>query len=217
MSLSRKEFERIYSAELLPLSLATYAIGDTWDWKSVFLFFSYRLEYQAYNIADAFNDADLLNQFRSIPLTPALFPDVDLTSDVSVGAGVTIPSLNGLDVSAKIDPKSIVQFTFGTVKGKSISSLRGKVDQDLDALKTNNFDKYKEKIRGMEVAIGLFYSDDVVLKVNTTVDSSANLKAEIAAQGLAFTASVDTSNVETITIKSSDCPFAAQLMSGRDL
>ncbi len=215
MSVTRKEFEKLYSAELLPSSMQNYSIGDVWDWRG---FLTQRLMFQGMNIADIFKNKDLKQKLSGIQLIDAMLPEVDLTSDIIVDASVDIPILKDIKIGNNLDIKSIVKFSYGKVTGKNILPCRPELDEALDNLKINDFLKYKKEIRNFEIVIGLFYASDVVLVVDKTVSDTGDLKLKIENAGLEFKANVSTSNQETITIKStSNCPFAAQLITGRDL
>lgn len=219
MSITRREFERQNAAELLPSSIETYALGDIWDWEYDLLLFNPRLEYKGDNIANIIGDEQLYQALQNQPLVNALIPDVDFTSDIKAGLDLKIPSLNNLDISGHINNNSITQFSFGKVMGKSITPIRSKINKGLEQLKNTDFAKYRRSISGYEIVIGFFYSDNVVLKVNKAIADTASLKAELTALGLDFdfATTVDGTTIETITIKTASCPFAAQFINGREM
>ena len=217
MSITRREFERQNSAELLPSSMQTYALGDIWDWEYEFLLFHPHLVYKADNIANITDVEGLYVELQNQSLVNAMIPDIDFTADIRVGASIKIPTIKNFDLTSHISNNSIVQFSFGKVKGKSMTPVRSKVSKGLDHLKETNFSRYKHAIRSYEIVIGLFYSDSVVLTVDKTISDTATLKAEFIAQGIDFDVTIDASSKETITINTSESPFAAQFISGREI
>jgi hypothetical protein len=217
MKITRKEFERQYSAELLPVSTESYTIGDIFNWEYKVLLFSPQLEYKANNVALIFNDKILYDKLVNIPFVDALIPDVDITRDVGIDVSIKVPSLNNFDVSAQIKNESIIQFSFGKIKSKSIIHYRPEIGLGLDHLKKNDFTKYRRSIGRNEIAIGFFYSGDVVLVVDKTISDTAALKVELGTQGIVFSANNDNHSKETIIIKVPTCPFAVQLLNGREL
>jgi hypothetical protein len=217
MSITRREFERQYGADLLSSSMANYALGDIWDYEYILFLFSRHLVYKADNIANIINVDGLYEELQNQPLVNALMPDIDFTSDIKVGTAINIPSLQNFDLATHINHDSVIKFSFGKVKGKSITPLRKKITNGLDRLKQTDFSRYKHTLRSYEVVSGFFYSDSVILKVDKNISDTASLKTDFLTKGIDFNTTIDASNHETITINSSECPFAAQFISGRNL
>ncbi|MDX2174403.1 MAG: hypothetical protein SFY56_14975 [Bacteroidota bacterium] len=211
---SRKEFERLYSAELLPASGENYSIGDIWDWEGLI---NQKLVFRFESVTDVVMNEELKQKLKNIPLVQGNLPEVDMTSDIKIDAGAAIPVLKDINVGNNLDVKSIVKFSFGNVMSKNILDYRMDFNRELEKLKNQNFDKYKEKIRNYEVVMQYWYAGSVNLVVDKTVGDTANIKAKIQGMGLEFKSDVTTDNKETISIKTSKAPFAAQFMKGRDL
>jgi len=211
---SRKEFERLYSAELLPSSGENYSVGDIWNWEG---FINQKLIFRFENVTDVFLSEELKQKFRAIPKVQGNLPEVDMTSDIKVDAGANIPILKDIKLSNNLDAKSIVKFSFGNVMGKNILDHRMDFNKGLETLKEGNFEKYKDKIRDYNIVMQYWYAGSVNLVVDKNISNTSDLKAKIEGLGLEFKSNVSSDNKETISIKSSDCPFAAQLIKGRDL
>lgn len=214
--ITRKEFERLYSADLLPSSFANYSIGDLWDWKG---FFNRHLVPNNENIAEVFPNDDLLKTLQGIPLQDASLPDIDLTNDFKSDASLSIPSL-GLSLKDVLDVNKVEGFHFASVQGKNIIGYNSALETALDNLKKSDFDKYINKIRGYEVAIALFYAGSVNLAINKTIGNQAEVEARL--KSIANTdikLNIDASDSQTIkySITNSKCPFAAEFKLGRDL
>lgn len=214
MLVTRKEFEQMYSADLLPSSMENYSIGDIWDWEG---FLTQKLVFANENITDVFMNNDLKQKLKNIPEVSGNLPSIDMTSDIKVDISTSIPILKDLQLSNVLDKNSILKFSFGNVMGKNILDHRIAFNQELDKLKTENFTRYKSKIRDNNIALQYWYAGDVNLTVNRDISDTANLKLKIQDLGLLIKTSVTLNNQETIVIKSVDCPFAAQLVKGRNL
>jgi hypothetical protein len=214
MSITRKEFERIYSADLLPSSMENYSIGDIWNWQGLI---NQKLIFCNENVTDVFMSDDLRQKLKSIPKIQANLPSIDLTSDIKTDAAAGIPILKDIQLSNSLNVNSIVSFSFGNVMGRNILDCRANFNQELEKLKTSNFDRYRDKIRDNNIVMQYWYAGNVSLTIDRKVNDTANLKAKIQGLGLDFTSNTASDEKETIVIKSADCPFAAQLIKGREL
>lgn len=214
MLVSRKEFERLYSADLLPSSMENYSIGDIWDWEG---FLTQRLVFCNENVSDVFMNAAFKQKLKDLPEVNGNLPSIDMTSDIKVDASATVPILKDIKLSNSLDVKSIVNFSFGNVMGKNILDLRMEFNQELEKLKSNNFAQYKKKIRDNNIALQYWYAGNVNLTIDRQINDTAKLKLKIQELGLEFKSTVNVDNKETIVIQSANCPFAAQLVKGRDL
>jgi hypothetical protein len=212
--ITRKEFERLYSADLLPSSMENYSIGDIWDWQGLI---NQKLIFRNENVSDIFLSDDLKQKLKNIQKIQANLPSIDMTSDVKTDATASIPILKDIQLSNNLNVNSIVSFSFGNVMGRNILDCRAYFNQELEKLKTGNFDKYRDKIRDNNIVMQYWYAGNVSLTVDRKVNDTANLKMKIQGLGLDFTSNTTSDDKETIVIKSADCPFAAQLIKGRDL
>lgn len=214
MMISRKEFERLYSADLLPSSMENYSIGDIWDWKGLV---NQRLVFCDENVSDVFINPDLKQKLKAITKVQGNLPSVDMTADAKVDISATIPVLKDIQIGNTLNTNSIMNFSFQNVMGRNISDYRMDFNQALEKLKSGNFDAYKDKIRDRNVVMQYWYAGTVSITVDLNVSNTDNLKMKIQDVGLEFTTAVSTDKKETISIKPIDCPFAAQLIKGRDL
>jgi hypothetical protein len=214
MTITRKEFERLYSADLLPSSMENYSIGDIWNWEGLF---NQKLIFCNENVTDVFLSDDLRQKLKSIPKIQANLPTIDMTSDIKADATANVPILKDIQLSNSLNVNSIVSFSFGNVMGRNILDCRALFNQELEKLKTGDFNRYKDKIRDNNIAMQYWYAGNVSLTVDRKINDTANLKLKIQGLGLEFTSNVAPDDKETIVIKSADCPFAAQLTKGRDL
>lgn len=214
--LTRKEFERQYSAELLPSSMENYGIGDIWDWKG-FLVFNWHLVPQDDNLYDVCGDNALKQTLQSIPLSSALMADIDITDDFKADASLTIPTTN-LSLKDVLTKDNVDSFQFASVQGRNSIGCRTQMSNSVEALKNTNFDRYKQRIRDMEIVLGLFYAGSVVLSIKKTVSNQADIETKLKSiPGVSL--SIDTSDSQTIiySLNNAKCPFAAQFIKGRDL
>jgi hypothetical protein len=140
-----------------------------------------------------------------------------MTSDIKADATANVPILKDIQLSNSLNVNSIVSFSFGNVMGRNILDCRALFNQELEKLKTGDFNRYKDKIRDNNIAMQYWYAGNVSLTVDRKINDTANLKLKIQGLGLEFTSNVAPDDKETIVIKSADCPFAAQLTKGRDL
>ncbi|HKC68951.1 MAG TPA: hypothetical protein VKG26_12025 [Bacteroidia bacterium] len=215
--ITRKDFERQYSADLLPSSFANYSIGDLWDVKGLFTKTYVPCNENIAEICDS--TGALLKTLQSIPMQDANLPDVDMTNDFKSDASLSIPYL-GLNLKDVLDANKVEGFHFNSIQGKNIIGYNSNLATSLDAFKTNNFNTYKDKIRDYQVVIGLFYAGSVNLSIDKTVSNQAAIDAKIKAIANAqISVAVDTSDASTIkySITNSKCPFAAQFKMGRDI
>jgi len=215
--ITRKEFERQYSADLLPSTFSNYSIGDLWDWKG--FIFNRHLVANNMNIAEVCDDANLLDVLESIPMQDASLPDVDLTDDFKSDPSLTLPSIN-LSLKDVLDITKVESFHFAAVQGKNAIGYNSRMLVALDNLRKTDFETYSKQIRGYEVVVGLFYAGSVNLTINKSVSNQADIDAKLKSIATGDTKlSIDTSDARTIkyVITNSKCPFAAEFKLGREL
>jgi len=212
--ISRKEFRRQYSAELLPSSAANYAVGDLWDRVGLWG----RLIAENNNISYVCNNESLAKQLESIQKVKANFPDIDITQDINEDASAAIPSI-GVSVEQALQVQKVERMIIKGVSAKN--ALNGYYSRMYDAveiLKKENFDKYKRLIRTKEIVTALFYAENVLIEISKQVENQEAFALEMKT---VFNAPVkvnfESDNKILITIANPDCPFAAQLKIGRDI
>ena len=212
--ISRKEFRRQYSAELLPSSAANYAVGDLWDRVGLWG----RLIAENNNISYVCNNESLAKQLESIQKVKANFPDIDITQDINEDASAAIPSI-GVSVEQALQVQKVERMIIKGVSAKN--ALNGYYSRMYDAveiLKKENFDKYKRLIRTKEIVTALFYAENVLIEISKQVENQEAFALEMKT---VFNAPVkvnfESDNKILITIANPDCPFAAQLKMGRDI
>jgi hypothetical protein len=212
--ISRKEFRRQYSAELLPSSAANYAVGDLWDRVGLWG----RLIAENNNISYVCNNESLAKQLESIQKVKANFPDIDITQDINEDASAAIPSI-GVSVEQALQVQKVERMIIKGVSAKN--TLNGYYSRMYDAveiLKKENFDKYKRLIRTKEIVTALFYAENVLIEISKQVENQEAFALEMKT---VFNAPVkvnfESDNKILITIANPDCPFAAQLKMGRDI
>lgn len=218
INMLKRDFERTYGVDLLPVSADDIFLGDLWDWRGLF---SNRLERVMDRMTNHFHDphkSTLETALKSIPLGAASVPRVEIRNEFSSENDLKIPSIN-LDLSADIDAESVKQFTFNNVTARSLVDLRDELDEQLMVLKKNDFDRYKAKIRGNYIASWLFYAESVEIEIDKASTGRAAVEAKI--QGLQkgnIQVNTDTSHHKMVkyTIAGSSCPFASKFIAGRD-
>ncbi|MDP2386168.1 MAG: hypothetical protein Q8M29_07340 [Bacteroidota bacterium] len=213
--LSRKEFERQYSAELLPSSMANYAIGDLWDWKGGL--FNWHLVPEMNNVALVCNDQGLYDKLKSVPMLAANLPDIDITKEFKSDTGLNIPTLN-LSLSNVLAAEKVESFKYKSVQGKNAMEFRGALSDILNSLKTADFEKYKKYVREKEVVLAFYYADSVEIDISRTISNKAELEAKIGSiPGVTITEDLSATQTYKYKISGPACPFAAQFMDGRDI
>ena len=213
--ISRKEFERQYSTELLPSSMANYSIGDIWDWKG--FIFNRNLAPENANVAELQGDEELLKKLQSIALYDANLPDIDMTDDFKADSSLSIPSLH-LNLKGSLDKDVVEGFHFSSIQGKNAIGFNSLISSVIENLKKANFEKYDKKVRNFEVVTGLFYAGSVNIVVKKEISTLAEIEAKLKA--IPDTKiNIDAADSKTIkyTISNSKCPFAAQFKTGRDI
>ena len=215
----KREFERTYGADLLPVTAADIHLGDLWDWQGVF---SNRLTRMLSRLPHYFPEphrSSLDNDLKSVQFENASLAAVEISSDFHTSADLKIPSIN-LDLEGEIDVDSVKMFAFKNIKSKSIVNLRAHLNDQVSALKDQNFDSYKKSIRGSYIAAWLFYADSVEIQIDKNASGKAAVEARLSniVKSSAMDLKVDTSHHSVIsyTVSGSTCPFAAQFIAGRD-
>lgn len=214
--ITNKEFEKRYGAELLPASVENYAVGDLWDWERISKpFGAWILQYQQVNIAQILGLPEIKTKLEQLPLLDANLPDIDATSATKVDAGIEIPSIN-LKIGNKLSVDSVTKISFGDVKAKNMRDCRFEISEKLEELKETDFSKYKKYIRLKEIGVQLYYSDSVLIEVDRKIKDEAEIVAEINSIGLKFTVGAEVNKKVTIKIASKKCPFAVQIVKGKE-
>lgn len=214
-NLTRKEFERLYSAELLPSSFANTTIGDQWDWKG--FIFNRHLVSLFSNVADVCGDANLLQLEKGVTLVDANIANIDITDDFKSDASLKIPTID-LSLSDVLDKSKIINLGFTNVQGKNGTSIRAAMTAALDKIKDQNLDLYKDRIRNTEVVLGLFYAGSVSLSVSSDITNKADLEAKLGSiPGVSLNLDESDNSTYKYTLGNSSTPFAASFIEGRDI
>lgn len=216
--LARKEFEREYGVDLLPYSTSDIKIGEIMDWEGL-IFQS--LDFKNYTIADVFEIPEpeivaLNNELKNVAFENASFPNMVINSGINNDSDLQIPGVN-LSLAGKVEASKVKQFSFKGVKSKRLTgAIRRNIVKELEVLKEKNFTRYKEKIRNFLIIETLFYATEI--QIDLEKNGAINLSAELNAMGLSENdLSIDnsSSNTTSYTVKNINCPFAAELVRGK--
>lgn len=212
--IARKEFKRLYQAELLPSSASNYSVGDIWDRIGI----NNLLVPENDNIGYICGDDALSKDLEKIKKVKANFPDIDLTSDINADIAVDIPSFN-VSLASALKVKKVEKMVIRGVSAKnSLSGFRTRIVDSLEALKRSNINKYRKYIKTKEMVTALFYAETVEIQITKTVTNQTEFKLAIQ-QAFNVNAKVnfDSKNKVSIILSNPNCPFAAQFEPGRDI
>jgi hypothetical protein len=216
MAILRKEFERQYGVDLLPVSAADIRLGDIWDWEGLF---HPKLKRLMTNVALlGQSNTDLYGRLGAAQNVDSSIPDVELKDNMTLNGDLKIPSLN-VDLSDDLSANAVSSFKFQGVISKSTNGiLQNDIIQFLTGIKSSNYSLFADNVKHNQVAVWLFYASSVSLTVDNTVSNKAAIEAKLRSiPGINL--NVDTSNAGSVVYSingSSDCPFAAQFMKGRE-
>ena len=212
--ISRKEFRRQYSAELLPSSASNYSVGDIWDRVGLWG----RLIAENNNISYVCGNDQLAKQLEAIEKVKANFPDIDLTHDINEDASVDIPSIN-VSVEQALKVQKVERMIIKGVSSKNaLNGYYSRIYDAVEILKKENFDKYKKLIRTKEIVTALFYAENVVIEISKQVENRDAFELEVKEIfNVEAKVNFESDDKILITIANPDCPFAAQLKVGRDI
>lgn len=209
--LTRKEFERMYSAELLPSSMANYGIGDIWDWQGSI--FHWKLVPENTNVADICRDADLKSLLSSVLLVDAGIPNIDVTSTFTAEASLKIPTTE-ISIGDTLKKEDVISFSFNSVKGRNSIGFKTQIGDAIQKLRRDDGARYRKYLKGFYVTLAYYYAGSLNLNVKRTISNQAELEAKLRSLGNASLA-IDASNANTISysLANPSCPFAAQIQN----
>jgi hypothetical protein len=214
-NLTRKEFERLYSAELLPHSFADTTIGDQWDWKG--FIFNRHLKSLFSNVAGLCADDNLLSLEKNVALVDANIATIDVTDDFKSDATLKIPTID-LSLSTVLDKDKVENMSFINVQGRNGTSVRAAMTAALNKLKDQDFDAYKTRVRNTEVIMGLFYAGSISITVSKSITNKEELEAKLGAiPGVNLSVDVSDAATYKYSLNNSATPFAASFIEGRDI
>lgn len=217
MAILRKEFERQYGINLLPVSAADIHVGDIWDWQGVFHPILKRMFSNIALVGDN-KDTTLYEDMKNVPLVNAHIPDIEMKDKTTVSADLKVPSI-GLDLSSDLAADKVISFKFQNMASKDVSGmLQSRIVDFLTRMKTSEYKVYGDAIKNNNVVMWLFYSGAVTLEVDKSITNKDAIDAKI--NGLGTNVKVDTTSSASIkyTIAvENGCPFAAQFIKGRDI
>ncbi|MBC8083427.1 MAG: hypothetical protein H7Z21_09465 [Hymenobacter sp.] len=213
---SLKEFRRQYSAELLTHAPSDLLLGELYEWKGLF---TRRLDPTGQNLIDHLDldratREDLRQRLAAVPAVPATFAQIDLKNDLQTNADLQLSNLPA-PLAASLSVEKIQKFEFGGVVSRRLNGeLRIELRQHLDRLKERNQQKYRQVLRHAQVADSVFYAGAVLIQLEST--TSLSVEAEEALKKISGKAEFINAKTQQITFGQADCPFAAELVKGKD-
>jgi len=215
MSITRKEFERQYSAELLPSSFNDSAIGDLWDWKGFII--NRHLVPLMNNLALVCSEDALYEIEKNVPRNAASIANIDVTNDFKTDASLSIPTTD-LSLKDTLDARKVVNMQFSNVQGSNGTVIRSQMTESVNQLKDRDFNLYKERIRHVEVIMGLFFAGSIELEVDRSIENNAEIEAKLRTiPGVTLKVDLSNQNTYKYSLNNDQCPFAAVLIPGRDI
>lgn len=217
-ALLRKQFENQYGVELLPRSFSDTRLGEIMEWKGLF---SPMLDYKSYTIADVLNlppekSKELNSKLGNCCFIDASFPALEIRDDFGNDSDLQIPSF-GINLAGKIDKSKVRYFRFTNIKARRfIGEARTEILKELETLKETNFKRYKEKIRDHYIIEALFYADTVEIGIDKDAAAGLDAAAILAAGNVKLTGQLTTNSEHKYVLSGSSCPFAVELVQGRE-
>lgn len=161
-------------------------------------------------VADAAAREQLRQQLAAAPLFDASFVDViDLTSDLEIGVQPDLPNLP-VKLAADLKTKKVVNFQFEKVMQRPMPDELGiQLRLLLEEFKAAHSADYRKHLRPYDLAVSLYYAKEVVLRIESTQQISAEARTEV--EGLGGTVKVDATGKQELRFDQSNCPFAVTL------
>ncbi|MGK7396283.1 MAG: hypothetical protein ACNS62_17020 [Candidatus Cyclobacteriaceae bacterium M3_2C_046] len=168
------------------------------------------------HIFNAFLDADLmtetewkkyLDDCRNEKEVEANFAERIIDVDVDLASTLDHPQIGQLSHSFQM--KNVKKFTFGDLKARTMSNLlRVRIDDFLEELKKNNWEKYDGKIRRVFMITELYYGS---LKLVIENSFKSELDASIAKTDLSLKNKLEMGKSVEYTFEHRNVPFAMRI------
>ena len=215
-----KKFRNKYDLELIPASYSGI-INGTLVWDPFIGKPDFEHPGMPNHIFNAFLDADLLNQeefsgalneLENEELDDAHFAERVIDVDLNIATSLENPQLG--EIGHNFELKSIKKFTFGELKARVMSNLmRVRIDDFLEELKKNKWERYDGKIRRVFMITELYYGS-MKLVIENSLKNEFN--ATINQSGLEIKNELELGKSVEYTFEHQNVPFAMRLEKVRE-
>ncbi len=210
-----RNFRRTYDVDLILASTAAHHVGEL-VWDSLVTVPQFDRQGMPNTIFRAFEDGDIITdqerdraiqEAKDLPLVDAKFGAIAIEMESASAAELAYPSIGS--IGAEFELKKVKQFSFSDVKARVMpDGMRADIDDNLEILKRDRWDKYDGRIRWVHMVTELFYGG-VTVKIDSK--HKAELEAAIANTDLEISGKNSGRSSVRYSFKSSNVPFAMRI------
>jgi hypothetical protein len=216
-SLKRK-FRRLYNADLLPVAMVSYQLGDIVEWDG---FLKKNLDYEAYSFVDLLKTdqnkkTELITDLANVRVEDAIMQTVTIDNEFDIKGGTDIPNF-AVELGLVLGNKRFINFNIDNVKCKVIAKdLKRELKNLIEKAKEEDKRYYRRKLKHLFFIDKLFYAGNVsfeLIKATKSEVEAALTKAKIINPQIA----VNTQGKITVSFYGKMIiPFAADIESLKD-
>jgi hypothetical protein len=210
-----KKFRNKYDLELIPASHQNIILG-TLVWDPLIGKPKFEHKGMPENIYNAFFDADLIKEskwkkfiddIKLEKIVDAQLAESSVNIDTTVATTLENPTIG--KIQNNFEMEKVSKYSFGDIQVRTMSNLtRIRIDNYLEILKINNWDKYDGRIRRVFMITELYYGS---IKLITKTDWKNDLDASISQSDLSLKNTIDFGKSVEYTFNHNNVPFAMRI------
>jgi len=215
-----KKFRNKYDLELIPASTENIILG-TMVWNPIIGKPNFAHHGMPEHIFSAFWDADMIDQdeceklmldSRNSDLVDANLAETVIDVDVNLATTLEHPEIGKIENSFELN--NIKKFTFGDISARTMSYiLRHQIDDFLEELKKNKWERYDSKIRRVFVITELYYGSMKLIIDNQFKDK---FSTTVSNTDLEIKNELEVGKSTEYTFDNKNVPFAMRIERIRD-
>ena len=215
----KRQFRRIYGADLLPVSLSSYYLGDIIEWDG---FIKKQLDFENISLIenlkiDESRKADLRKRLSEVSMEKAFMQKITIDSRFDIKGGADIPNF-ATSIGAELGFSNFVNFNIEDVQCKVLArGLKVEIINLIKQAKEDDRKHFRKNLRDLYFIDKLFYAGNASFEIKT--DSKAKVEAAVTSAKLvnpniSFNRE---GNIQVSFTGNKDLPFAADFEPLRDL
>jgi hypothetical protein len=213
-----RKFRRTYGADLLPVGMTDYVLGDIVEWDG---FIKKQMDFEQINLINKLKiapekKAELFSRLSQVPLQKASFQQITIDSNFDIKGGVDIPNF-AVSIGAAIGFSNFVKFEIEDVQGKVLArDLKLELIDLITQAKEEDRKYYRKTLKKLFFIDKLSYAGKVSFEIKAT--SQAKLEVALTqAKVVNPNVSFSSSGEAKVTFPGSmEIPFAVDIEPFKD-